>query len=173
MIRFHENLHKDFSKPLSLYFQGKTPPDVYDEKDGAILDVDLRSRRASKLSMFDRTKGSQQIFNELIEFYARPVEDCRQVIQQLLEADADANRRYQVEPGDISKWTPTLFAAQIGDIDLFKMLVEYAGPNRGDPELTLMPPTRFEQFDALWIAIDHKRHDIVSYLTKRKMYSSF
>ena len=58
----------------------------------------------------------------------------------------------------------TLFAAQVGDIEVFKMLVEHIGVNRGDPDLTLMPPSSLERFDALWIAIDHGQHAIVSYL---------
>lgn len=88
----------------------------------------------------------------------------RAVIQALLNGDADANRRYHVEAHHLAEWTPTLFAAQTGDLETFRMLVEHPGNNRGDPELSLIAPTTLERFDALWVAIDHGRHAIASYL---------
>ena len=84
---------------------------------------------------------------------------------------ANANRRYRVEAHHLAEWTPTLFAAQVGDLAVFRMLVEHIGPNRGDPELTLMSPSSLERFDALWVAIDHGRHSIVSYLMEREKQS--
>ena len=72
---------------------------------------------------------------------------------------------------EVAGLTPTLFAAEVGDLETFKMLVEHPGNNRGDPELTLRESISLERFDALWVAIAYGRHSIVTYLTERQRRS--
>ncbi len=98
-----------------------------------------------------------------MEHYIRPVEPRRKVVRALLKYGADANRRYKVESHHSAEWTPTLFAAQVGDIDIFKCLVEHGG----DPDLLLTQSSALERYDAMWVAVDHGRHAIVDFLVKR------
>ena len=167
MSLLHASIHRDDLAQESAYLAGKGRADVYDAKDGAVLNIDLAARRQSLLALRSASDRRQQIFDAVKNYFIRPAADHRQVIQVLLRHGADANRRYKVEAHDLAEWTPTLFAAQVGDIDVFKMLVEHAGVNRGDPDLTLMQSSALERFDALWVAVDHGRHTIVSYLMER------
>jgi ankyrin repeat protein len=164
MILFYGSLHRDDRTQDLAYLMGKGSADVYDAKDGAVLDVDLAARRLPLAAMVNSSQRNRQIFEAVKDYFIRPADNHRQVIQALLKGGANANRRYKVEPHHLAEWTPTLFAAHVGDIEVFKMLVEHIGVNRGDPDLTLMPPSSLERFDALWIAIDHGQHAIVSYL---------
>jgi ankyrin repeat protein len=168
MILFHGSLHRNDPTQELAYFAGKTRADVYDAKEGAVLDADLAVRRARLLKLASASERHRLIWNEVLNYYIRPPEQHREVIRSLLRGGADANRRYRVEPHDVAEWTPTLFAAQVGDVDVFKMLVEHPGAKRGDPKLTLIPPSGLERFDALWVAIDHGRHSIASYLMGRE-----
>lgn len=168
MILLHGSLHIGDPTQELAYLSGRTPADVYDAKDGAVLDVDLAARRQRLHARVNASDRNRLIFDEVTRYFSRPASDRRQVIQTLLVAGADANRRYRVEPHDLAEWTPTLFAAQVGDLETFKMLVEHPGMNGGDPNLALMPPSSLERFDALWVAIDHGRHAIVSYLMDRE-----
>lgn len=168
MVLLHGSLHRGDPTQELAYFAGKTRADVYDAKEGAALDVDLAARR-KRLHDLARASGrNREIMEAVFDYFIRPPEDHRAVIEALLAGGANANRRYRVEAHHLAEWTPTLFAAQVGDLDAFEMLVEHSGPNRGDPELTLMPPNSLERFDALWVAIDHGRHSIVSYLMGRE-----
>jgi ankyrin repeat protein len=171
MILLHGSLHKEDPTQELAYLSGRTPADVYDAKDGAVLDVDLTARRLRLHALRNATERNRLIFDEVTKYFSRPASDRRHVIQALLLGGADANRRYRVEPHHLAEWTPTLFAAQVGDLDVFKMLVEHPGKNGGDPNLVLMPPSSLERFDALWVAIDHGRHAIVSYLMGRETQS--
>lgn len=171
MILLHGSLHESDPTQELAYLSGKTPADVYDAKDGAVLDVDLAARRLRLHALRNATERNRLIFDEVTKYFSRPASDRRHVIQALLLGGADANRRYRVEPHHLAEWTPTLFAGQVGDLDVFKMLVEHSGTNGGDPNLALMPPSSLERFDALWVAIDHGRHAIVSYLMDREKQS--
>lgn len=164
---FHMSLHRDDSTQVAGYFAGKSPADVYDAKEGAVLDVDLATRRQRLLRLLSSSERNNQIFKGVLDYFIPPPADHRKVIQALLSGGADANRRYRVEAHHLAEWTPTLFAAQVGDLAVFKMLVEHDGERRGDPKLTLMPSGSLECFDALWVAIDHGQHSIVSYLMGR------
>lgn len=164
MQMFHTSLHRDDSTQMERYFAGKSPADVYDAKEGAVLDIDLAARRQRLLQLLRSSERNKQISKRVLDYLIRPPAEHRKVIQALLSGGADANRRYRVEAHDLAEWTPTLFAAQLGDLAIFKMLVEHEGKKRGDPKLTLMPSDGLECFDALWVAIDHGRHSIVSYL---------
>lgn len=168
MTLFHGSLHRGDPTQELAYFAGKSRADVHDAKEGAVLDVDLAARRQRMRNRVNASARSRQIWEIVLDYFVRPAEDLREVIRALLAGGADANCRYRVEPHHLAEWTPTLFAAQVGDLGVFKMLVEHSGANRGDPELTLMPPKSLECFDALWIATGYKRHSIVSYLQERE-----
>ena len=104
----------------------------------------------------------------VFDYFIRPPEDHREVISVLLAGGANANCRYRVEAHHLAEWTTMLLAARVADLAVFKMLVEHSSTNRGDPELTLIPTNSLERFDALWVAIDHGKHSIVSYLSERE-----
>ena len=168
MVLLHRSLHPDEPTQEQAYFAGKTRADSYDAKEGAALDIDLSKRRQRLYSLKNTSERNRQLFDAVLDYFIRPSADHRAVIQALLAGGADANRRYRVEAHHLAEWTPTLFAAQTGDLDTFRMLVEHPGDNRGDPDLTLMAPSSLERFDALWVAIDHGRHAIASYLMERE-----
>jgi len=164
MALFHESLHRNNRAQELAYAAGKTRADVYDAKEGAILDVDLPARRQRQLGLAHASELHQQMWKAVRDYYYRSPEDYRDVIRALLAGGANPNCRYRVEPHQLEEWTPTLFAAQVGDLDVFRMLVEHPGENRGDPTLTLIPPTSMKRLDALWIAVGYGQHRIVSYL---------
>lgn len=168
MVLLHGSLHRDDPTQEQAYFSGKTRADSHDAKEGAALDVELARRRQRFYDLKNASKRNRQIFDAVFDYFIRPPADHRAVIRALLAGGADPNRRYRVEAHHLAEWTPTLFAAQTGDLETFKMLVEHPANNRGNPDLTLMPPTDLKRFDALWVAIDHGRHAIVSYLMERE-----
>ncbi|WP_315383572.1 ankyrin repeat domain-containing protein [Microvirgula aerodenitrificans] len=168
MTMFHGSLHRDDPTQEDGFFAGKSPADVYDAKEGTVLDVDLAARRKHLRDSVNASNRHRQIFKDVLDYFIRSPADHRKVVQALMDGGADANRRYRVEAHHLAEWTPTLFAAQVGDLAVFKMLVEHTGEKRGDPQLTLMPSGKLACFDALWVAIDHGRHPIVSYLMKRE-----
>ena len=167
-VLLHGSIHRDDPTQEQAYFSGKTRADSYDAKEGVVLDIDLAKRRERLYDLKNASERHRQLFNEVLDYFIRLPADHRAVIQALLDGGADANRRYRVEARHLAEWTPTLFAAQTGDLDTFRMLVEHPGDNRGDPDLTLMAPSTLERFDALWVAIDHGRHAIASYLMERE-----
>lgn len=168
MVLLHGSLHRDDPTQEQAYFSGKTLADSYDAREGAALDIDLARIRQRFHDLKNASERHRQIFDALLDRMIRPSANHRAVIQALLDGGADANRRYRVEAHHLYEWTPTLFAAQTGDLEAFQILVEHPGNNRGDPDLTLMAPSTLERFDALWVAIDHGRHAIASYLMERE-----
>ena len=160
MLLLHGSIHRSDNTQHTNYFAGKTPADSYDAKDGAVFNTDLVQRRKRLLDLANSSDRNRQIQKAVFDYFIRSPDDHREVITALLNGRANANRRYKVEAHHLSEWTPTLFAAQVGDLNVFKMLIEH----KGDPNLTLMPPNGLEHFDALWVAVDHGRHAIVSYL---------
>lgn len=168
VVLFHGSLHRDDPTQERAYFAGKTRADVYDAKDGAVLDVDLAARRKRFLDLANASSRHRLMRDAVFDYFIRSPKDHREVIESLLKGGADPNRRYRVEAHLLEEWTPTLFAAQVGDLDVFRMLVEHSGAKRGDPEVTLLPPSKLERFDALWVAIGYGRHAIVSYLLERE-----
>ncbi len=163
MLLLHGSIHRTDSTQEAAYLAGKTRADVHDAKDGAVLDMQLATRRQMQAALRNATTRNRAIFDALMEHYARPAEPRRKVVRTLLKFGADANRRYKVEPHDLAEWTPTLFAAQVGDIDIFTSLVEHGG----DTDMVLMQSSALERFDALWVAVAHGRHAIVDFLVKR------
>lgn len=163
MQLLHSSIHRTDTTQETAYLAGKTRADVHDAKDGAALDIELATRRQGQAALRDASPGNRAIFDAVMELYIRPAEQRRRVALTLLKCGADANRRYKVEPHHLAEWTPTLFAAQVGDIDIFKSLVEYGG----DTDMVLMQSSALERYDALWVAVDHGRHAIVDFLVKR------
>lgn len=164
----YNSLYRNDRTQELAYLSGKTRANAYDAKQGAVLDIDTAARRTLSHISKNTSERKRQIFSAVLDYFTFPPANHRAVIQALLDGGADANRRYSVEAHHLAEWTPTLFAAQTGDLETFRMLVEHPGNNRGDPELTLMAPTSMERFDALWVAIDHGRHAIASYLMERE-----
>lgn len=160
MLMFADSRDPTSLKQEQRYFAGKIKADVYDAKDGAVLDIDLRARRQRFADLINESERNNQIYQETKAYFLRKPEQYLQIIQLLLAKKADPNRRYKVEETHIAEWTPTLFAAELGNLDLFKMMLSYGG----NPNLSLMPPENFVKYDALWVAVDHEKHEIVSYL---------
>lgn len=163
MLLLHGSIHRADPTQEAAYLAGKTKADVHDAKDGAALDIELSARRQRQAALRDASPRNRAIFDAVMEHYIRPAEPRREVVQTLLRCGADPNRRYKVEPHHLAEWTPTLFGAQVGDIDIFKSLIEHGG----NPELQLMQSSALERYDALWVAVDHGRHAIVDFLVKR------
>lgn len=172
MVLYHGSLHRDDTTQQLAYFSGKTRADVYDAKEGVVLDADLAARRKRLFNLINASDQNRIMLDAVRDYFIRTPKEYREVIQALLLGGADANRRYRVEAHLLEEWTPTLFAAQVGDLDVFRMLVEHSGNKRGNPDLTLMPPNKMERFDALWIAIGYGRHSIVSYLMEQEKQRS-
>lgn len=163
MLLLHGSIHRADPTQEAAYLAGKTRADVHDAKDGAALDIELATRRQMQAALRDASPRNRAIYDAVMERYIRPAEPRRKVVLTLLKRGANANRRYKVEPHHLAEWTPTLFAAQVGDIDIFKSLIEHGG----NPDLLLMQSSALERYDALWIAVDHGRHAIVDFLVKR------
>ncbi len=163
MLLLHGSIHRTDPTQETAYLAGKTRADVHDAKDGAALDIQLVARRQVQAALREASPRNRAIFDAVMEHYIRPAEPRRKVVLALLKCGADANRRYKVEPHHLAEWTPTLFAAQIGDIEIFKSLVEHGG----DADMVLMQSSALERYDALWVAVDHGRHAIVDFLVKR------
>jgi hypothetical protein len=164
MSSLYESLVLSRGQLADAYFSGEIPGDVHDAKDGAVLDADLVARRRQLLALRDASEANRKMFATAADYVFRTPSEYKAVIELLLRNGANPNRCYQVEPTQLDRWTPTLFAAQLGELDVFEMLIT----SGGDPELTLTPPQPMVQYDALWIAAAYKRTAIVRFLTERK-----
>ena len=78
----------------------------------------------------------------------------------MLDKNADPNRRYPDFNGHSDLCTPTLFAAQLGDLDVLKAMIE-AG---GNPWLSLDEDSPKDEKNALWVALSYKRQSVIEYL---------
>lgn len=160
MLLLHMTLHPQDRTQERMYLAGKGPPENYDAKDGAVLNADLGARRMAQFGVIHASPVTRAIWDEIKAYHTRPAADRKAVIHTLLKHHADANRRYKVEPHHLAEWTPTLFAAEVGDLEVFQALVE----SGGDPHLTLLESSSVERFDGLWVAVNHKRDSIVRFL---------
>ena len=163
MLLLHGSIHRNDPTQEAAYLAGKTRADVHDAKDGAALDIELATRRQMHAALRDASPRSRAIFDAVMEQYIRPAEPRRKVVFSLLKCGADANRRYKVETHHLDEWTPTLFAAQVGDVDIFKSLIDHGG----NPDLVLIQSSAFETYDALWVGVNYGRHAIIDFLVKR------
>lgn len=163
MALFYESVNRDDGSLDVAYMMGQGRGAVHDAKDGAVLDIDLAKRRQLLRAFRDGTDRNKMIFKAVRDYMFRQPGEYKDVIERLLQRGANPNRRYKVQYRDIAEWTPTLFAAQVGDLELFKALVS----SGGDPSVSLMPPTLLERFDALWVATYHENHAIMRLLTEK------
>jgi ankyrin repeat protein len=163
MLLLHGSIHRNDHTQELAYMAGKGRADVYDAKDGAVLDADLANRRQAQVALRDNFSLNKPWWDAVSDYFIRPADNHRKVVKILLHYKANANHRYKVESHHLEEWTPTLFAAQVGDIEVFKALIEHGG----DPDLTLMQSSSLDRLDALWVAVAYGRHAIVSYLTER------
>lgn len=143
------------------YLRGQTPPDVYDAKRGVILDVELSTTRANFAMLLDAHPDNKEIAQTVWKHLMRPANQYRSVVMTLLRRHANANCIYRSSPTAADDWTPTLFAAQIGNVDVLQALVKHGG----DVGKTLTKAAGLDRMDALWIAIANGRHDAVRYLS--------
>lgn len=102
----------------------------------------------------------RQIFEAMRQCIRRPADARREVVMTLLAKGADPNRRYAGFNYHRDRWTPTLFAAQIGDLDVFKAMVAKGG----DPWASLDEDHPMGEKNALWVAVAYKRNSVVEYL---------
>lgn len=160
---FYASIHTDDRSQERAYYEGKGGTDVYDAKDGAVLDADLAARRQAMAALRYASPENARIFNFVREYFTPSVNDLREVIHVLLKRGANANQPYKVDADSVYEWTPTLFAAQIGDLDIFEALIE-AG---GDYTRTLTASSPLKRQDALWIAVEYKRDSIVNFLRRK------
>lgn len=161
MNLLYGSIYPDDPTQLAAYLNGKDGVDANDAKNfGAVLDSEISMHRQAMFKYLCSSPRKQEIFSGVWKYFARPVADRREVIRVLLRHRADANRRYKIEPQEPAEWTPTLFAAQVGDLDTFKILIE----SGGDPSFTLSPPTLLQNYDALWVATAYERTAIMNHL---------
>ena len=159
MALLHDSIHVSDPSQRDAYVEGRVPADAADVKAGAVLDCELPDRRQAWLSSLEEPR-KQLIFEEVTSYYRRPVDARRQVVMTLLENKADPNRCYEDFNGYQALWTPTLFAAQIGNLDVLKAMIKADG----NPWLSLDNESPLNVKDALWVAVAYKRHTVVEYL---------
>lgn len=142
--------------------------ELHDAHLGALLDTDLANTRGRWAAFLATSAWRRNLLDAVMNVSMRPHADHRAVIAALMAGGADANRRYRARTQHLCEWTPTLYAAEIGDLEAFRLLVEHPGPNRGDPARVLMPgASALERYDALWVAVGHRRQAIVTWLQQR------
>jgi ankyrin repeat protein len=163
MSLMYSSLHRDDMTQQRAYLEGRTRADVHDAKDGVALDMQLASRRMKLARLREASPIHEQIFKEVMDWFVRPPEPCRRVVRTLLRLGANANRSYKVEHEHLAEWTPTLFGAQLGDLEVFRALLEHGG----DPNAVLMQSSSLDRQDAMWVAVSHSRHAIVEYLMRQ------
>jgi len=163
MTLMYSSVYRDDMTQQRAYLAGRVRSDVHDAKDGAVLDMQLASRRMKLARLREASPIHEQIFQEVMNWSIRPPEACRRVVTTLLRLGADPNRRYKVEHEHLAEWTPTLFGAQLGEPAVFEVLLQHDG----DPDLVLMESSSFDRQDAMWVAVSHGRHAIVERLMRR------
>lgn len=161
---FYTSIHTSDCTQEQAYNEGKGGADAYDAKDGAVLDADLAARRQAMVALRYESPDNARIFDFVREYFTPNADDLRKVIHVLLRRGANPNRPYRVDGDLVHEWTPTLFAAQIGDLEIFEGFVE-AG---GDYKRSVSTGSFLEHRDALWIALSYKRDAIVSWLMQRQ-----
>ena len=159
MALLHDSIHVSDPGQSKAYLEGRVPADSFDAKGGAILDCELSAQRQAWHAMLAEP-WKRLIFESVVQYYSRPVEARREVVMALLAKGADPNRRYPDFNGYHDLWTPTLFAAQIGDLEVFKTMVATGG----EPWASLDEEYPMSEKDALWVAAAYKRDSIVEYL---------
>jgi ankyrin repeat protein len=160
---FYMSIHTRDRSQEQAYYEGKGGADAYDAKDGAVLDADLAARRQAMVALRNESPDNARIFDSVREYFTPNADELRMVIDVLLRCGANPNRPYRVDGDLVHEWTPTLFAAEIGELKIFQALVE-AG---GDYERTLSVASSLQRRDALWIAHHYNRTSIMDWLSER------
>ncbi|MFM2056790.1 MAG: hypothetical protein RLY71_1175 [Pseudomonadota bacterium] len=161
------SIYRDDPTQEKAYLAGRSRADVFDAKEGVALDIELAHRRQMQAALRDASVENRAYFDAVMDYFTRPAEQHRKVVKALLRHSANPNRSYKVHYEDLAEWTPTLFAAQVGDLEVFKSMLEH----QDNPYLPLMQLSSLERQDALWIAIGYGRHAIVDFLVKRAQES--
>tara|TARA_R110000868_G_scaffold357323_1_gene618777 strand:+ start:1423 stop:3627 length:2205 start_codon:yes stop_codon:yes gene_type:complete len=159
MALLHDSIHVNDPAQLRAYLEGRVPADSFDAKNGAILDCELPAQRIDVHAMLADPQ-KKLIFEAVKQHYSRTTDERREVVMTLLNKKADPNRRYPDFNGHRDLWTPTLFAAQLGDLDVLKAMIA-AG---GNPWLSLDEDRPGDERNALWVAVSYKRHSVIEYL---------
>lgn len=159
MALLHDSIHVSDPAQLDAYLQGRVPADSFDAKNGAILDCELSAQRLDVHAMLAEPR-KKLIFEAVKQHYSRTADERRRVVMALLGRNADPNRRYPDFNGYRDQWTPTLFAAQLGDLDVLKAMI-MAG---GNPWLSLDEDSPGAEKNALWVAVSYKRQSVIEYL---------
>ena len=159
MALLHDSIHVSDPAQLKAYLEGRVPADSFDAKNGAILDCELSAQRLDVHAMLADPQ-KKLIFEAVKQHYSRTADEHREVVMALLDKKADPNRRYPDFNGHRDLWTPTLFAAQLGDLDVLTAMIA-AG---GNPWLSLDEDSPRDEKNALWVAVSYKRHSVIEYL---------
>lgn len=159
MALLHDSIHVSDPAQLKAYLQGRVPADASDAKGGAILDCELSAQRQGWHAMLADPRKNP-IYEAFQQYLSRSVDERREVVMTLLAKGADPNRRYPDFNGHRDRWTPTLFAAQLGDLDVLKAMIEADG----DPWATLEEDHPLSEKNALWVAVAYQRHTVVEHL---------
>lgn len=159
MALLHDSIHVNDPAQLRAYLEGRVPADSFDAKNGAILDCELPAQRLDVHAMLADPQ-KKLIFEAVKQHYYRTTDERREVVMALLDKKADPNRRYPDFNGHRDLWTPTLFAAQLGDLDVLTAMIA-AG---GNPWLSLDEDRPGDERNALWVAVSYKRHSVIEYL---------
>jgi len=159
MALLHDSIHVNDPAQLRAYLEGRVPADSFDAKNGAILDCELPAQRLDVHAMLADPQ-KKLIFEAVKQHYSRTTDERREAVMTLLNKKADPNRRYPDFNGHRDLWTPTLFAAQLGDLDVLKAMIA-AG---GNPWLSLDEDRPGDERNALWVAVSYKRHSVIEYL---------
>jgi len=159
MALLHDSIHVSDPAQLKAYLEGRVPADAFDAKCGAILDCELSAQRQGWRAMLAEPR-KKLIFEAVRKHFTGSANARREVVTTLLAKGADPNRRYADFNGHRDRWTPTLFAAQLGDLDVLKAMI--AGG--GDPWASLEEDDSLSEKNALWVAVAYQRHTVVEHL---------
>lgn len=159
MGKLADCLLPDMVHQREAYLAGRTPADIYDASASAIFDIELAPNRQAQYAFLNNPIAAK-IHQEVMDHYRGEAPGRRAVVMALLANDADPNCRYPDTNGHEGYWTPTLNAAQLGDLAVLKAMIS-AG---GDPWLSLDNDSPLAQKDALWAATLYKQDHVVQYL---------
>ncbi|QFU00987.1 Ankyrin repeats (3 copies) [Halomonas sp. THAF5a] len=161
MALLHDSTHASDPAQHIAYLEGRVPAEVFDAKGGAILDCELSALRKARMEKLDEP-WKRNVFAAVAQYFSYPVDARRQVIMALLENGADPNRRYAGINSHRYRWTPTLFAAEVGDLEVLKAMLA-AG---GDPWASLEEDSPSSEKNALWVAVSYQQQAVVEHLLR-------
>jgi hypothetical protein len=89
MSSLRESLTLRTGQPADAYFNGKIPGDVYDAKEGAVLDADIVARRRRLLALRDASERNRKMFERVVNYMVRPPTEYKEIIAVLLKDGAN------------------------------------------------------------------------------------